>query len=78
MNNQGIGGDSNWGTVFKLTPSSKSWIGTLLHRFTGGADGGVPYGTLIFDSAGNLYGTTLLGGSAFGTAGYGVVFELTP
>ena len=40
---------------------------TILHDFTGGADGGVPYGNLIRDSAGTLYGTTSKGGSGFGT-----------
>ena len=43
--------------------------------FTGGADGDNPYAGLIFDAAGNLYGTTLHGGQ---TIGVGVVFKLTP
>lgn len=46
----------------------------VLYRFSGGADGGNPYGPLIADQAGNLYGTTEFGGSS----GFGVVFELTP
>jgi uncharacterized repeat protein (TIGR03803 family) len=46
----------------------------VLYAFTGGADGGKPYGGLIFDAAGNLYGTTTAGG--IGTVG--VVFKLTP
>jgi uncharacterized repeat protein (TIGR03803 family) len=45
----------------------------VLHSFTGGADGATPYAPLIRDSAGNLYGTTYLGGAS----GHGVVFELT-
>jgi uncharacterized repeat protein (TIGR03803 family) len=45
-----------------------------LHEFTGGTDGQTPTGGLIFDAAGNVYGTTLGGGSG----GDGTVFELTP
>jgi uncharacterized repeat protein (TIGR03803 family) len=44
-----------------------------LYKFTGGLDGNTPAGDLIFDAAGNLYGTTALGGN-----GYGVVFKLAP
>src|SRR5579864_3656013 len=46
---------------------------TVLYTFQGGTDGLGPYGPLVSDSAGNLYGTTALGGSA----GLGTVFELT-
>src|SRR5208283_4378573 len=70
------------GTVYNLRPAASacrsalcSWTETVLHRFTGGADGGSPlYVTLIFDAAGNLYGTA----TSFGSGGYGVVFEMTP
>jgi uncharacterized repeat protein (TIGR03803 family) len=71
---QGYPPAGDYGTVFKLTHSSKGWKQTILHRFTGGSDGEVPYSTLVFDSKGNLYGTTNLGG----TSNYGVVFEITP
>jgi uncharacterized repeat protein (TIGR03803 family) len=47
---------------------------TVLHSFTGGSDGVNPYAGLIMDPAGNLYGTTLLGG----TSNYGTVFMLDP
>lgn len=50
---------NSYGTVFKLTPSNRL---TNLYTFTGGADGGVPTGTLIRDSAGSFYGTTQNGG----------------
>jgi uncharacterized repeat protein (TIGR03803 family) len=43
-----------------------------LHSFTGGADGGQPEAGLIQDAAGNLYGTTEVGGAA----NFGVVFKL--
>jgi uncharacterized repeat protein (TIGR03803 family) len=46
----------------------------VLHSFTGGSDGSQPRQTMVFDQAGNLYGTTS-GGGAYG---YGTVFELTP
>ena len=46
---------------------------TLLYTFSGGADGGYPFGSLIVDANGTVYGTTY-GGGAYG---YGVVFELT-
>lgn len=51
-----LGGSAGYGTVFKLDPSGTF---TLLHSFIGGlTDGFQPYGGLILDSAGNLYGTT--------------------
>jgi len=63
------------GVVFELTPNADgSWKEKVLHQFTGGRDGGNPYAGLIFDQAGNLYGTT--GGG--GAHGAGVVFKLTP
>jgi uncharacterized repeat protein (TIGR03803 family) len=79
-------GAYNNGVVFKLTPNPEgTWTESILHTFTGGADGATPYAGLIFDAAGNLYGTTDLGGG--GTActsgsghmtGCGVVFKLAP
>ena len=57
------------GTAFKIDSSGNE---TVLYRFTGGADGSVPVGGLIRDGAGNLYGTTISGG----TSGNGVVYKL--
>ena len=51
-----------------------TWTYTDLHDFTGGSDGRYPAGSIAFDPAGNLYGTTTGGGAI----GYGVVFEITP
>jgi uncharacterized repeat protein (TIGR03803 family) len=65
------GGADNAGVVFKLAPNGTE---TVLYTFTGGSDGGYPYGALVFDKAGNLYGTTCCGG----TNGLGNVFKLTP
>jgi uncharacterized repeat protein (TIGR03803 family) len=57
------------GTVFRL---STTGVFTVLHEFTGGPDGGIPFAGLVRDSAGNLYGMTLVGG-----IGDGVVFKIT-
>lgn len=67
------------GVVFELVPTSHGqWKEKLLHTFEG-PDGANPMGGLIFDSAGNLYGTTYGGGVASCTFfGCGVIFELTP
>lgn len=69
------------GVVFKLTPKTGGgWTETALHRFTGGVDGAHPSARLIFDTAGNLYGTTFWGGnvSYCSSNGCGVVFKLSP
>jgi len=72
------------GTVFKLTPTKRGeWAETIIHNFNCSTanDGCEPYSCLIFDSAGNLYGTTLLGGggdnSSYCTNGCGTVFKLS-
>lgn len=62
------------GVVFELMPVSGSWDEVTLYNFTGHDDGYSPGSPLIFDNAGNLYGTTPDGGAH----GYGVVFELSP
>jgi uncharacterized repeat protein (TIGR03803 family) len=68
---------SNLGVVFSLTPSAPPgglWTETILHSFTGGADGAQPNASVVIGGGGVLYGTTVLGG----TAGGGTVFSLTP
>ncbi len=67
------------GVVFELSPVTGGWKETVLHSF-GGTDGWLPFGTLIFDSVGKLYGTTMQGGhtSLCQSSGCGVVFELSP
>jgi uncharacterized repeat protein (TIGR03803 family) len=64
------------GTAFKLTPpkGTGSWTETVIHSFGHGTDGNSPRANLILDSSGNLYGTTMFGGS-FSS---GTVFELLP
>ena len=59
------------GTVFKLDNTGQE---TVIYAFAGNNDGHFPYGRLISDSAGSLYGTTYLGG----LAGSGTVFKLMP
>lgn len=62
------------GSVFKLTWASGVWTYSSLHDFTGGADGGTPYGTLTIGARGSIYGTASLGGAYKN----GVVFRITP
>jgi hypothetical protein len=68
------------GVVFELTQSNGKWQESVLYAFQGGTDGWNPSGNLLLDSAGNLYGTTLYGGTGTtcGTSGCGTVFELSP
>ena len=68
------GGPSNFGIVFRLQPPPRActlflclWSLTILHEFNGN-DGGYPGSGVVFDAAGNLYGTTALGSA----------YELTP
>jgi uncharacterized repeat protein (TIGR03803 family) len=58
-----------------MTWTSGAWAstGTVLYSFAGGSDGATPEGPVVFDSAGNLYGTTTFGGAN----GDGTVFKLT-
>jgi uncharacterized repeat protein (TIGR03803 family) len=69
-----LGGPNGLGTVFELTPTAGGgWKENVLFGFNG-TDGWAPSGSLIFDAAGNLYGTTEWGGIYYD----GNVFELTP
>lgn len=67
------GGASNQGTVFELVKSGNSYTQLILYSFAGGAtDGASPYGGLVADSSGNLFGTT----QEAGAHALGTVFEL--
>lgn len=74
--------ENGCGTVFRLRPPANfcgsplcSWNETQLYTFTGNTDGGNPHnGDLVFDAAGDIYGTTLLGGAN----AYGVAYQLAP
>jgi uncharacterized repeat protein (TIGR03803 family) len=74
----------NCGTVFEMSPSGAE---TVLYAFNGPPlDGAEPYGNLIMDANGNLYGTTAYGGNTSacgpgidgGGYGCGTVFMVTP
>ncbi len=65
------GGASGVGTVFKLSKTGKE---TVLHSFAGGtSDGCYPFGGLLQDTVGNLYGTT----EVCGASGVGTVFKIS-
>ena len=80
------GGTYGLGTVYRLSPTSAaSFTETILYSFKGGsADGAFPEGSLVRDSAGNLYGVTSVGGiratvcNSSAAPGCGVIFRLTP
>jgi len=68
------GGSDGDGIAFELSPMPDGeWAETVLHNFNW-TDGAHPEANLIFDSSGNLYGTTVYGGAN----GQGTVFELSP
>jgi hypothetical protein len=55
------------GVVFELSPPTQpggAWTETTMYAFLGSPDGNVPWAGLIFDNAGNLYGTTFSGGAS--------------
>jgi len=75
------------GTVYELSPPKEkggAWTEQVLYSFQGGSDGFVPFGDLVVDSSGNLYGTTQFGGGRGTNCGddlypyCGTVFELSP
>jgi uncharacterized repeat protein (TIGR03803 family) len=70
------GGASGQGVVYKVSTSGQF---TLLHTFSGGADGGYPDGGVTMDGDGNLYGTAFSGGTGSLTGVLeGVIFKIDP
>ena len=67
------GGTGNGGEVFKLTPSGGGWSYTVYFDFLNGP-GYEPVGVVTFDPSGNMYGTTVAGG----TRSWGTAWEITP
>jgi len=65
------GGAANLGVVYKVGPTGQE---TVIHSFTGQPDGANPYGGVIFDPDGNLYGAT----PGAGAWTYGAIFKITP
>ncbi len=76
-------GPTGAGTVFELSPDLGGWTESVLYTFCGAGgypvcpDGDKPLAGITFDKAGNLYGTTWLGGSEKGQGG-GTVYQLSP
>jgi uncharacterized repeat protein (TIGR03803 family) len=76
-------GANGYGSVFKLTHTQSGWTYTSLHDFDR-SDGAGPYGGVVLDSSGNIYGTAAYGGANGGNCtgpggvGCGVIFEITP
>jgi uncharacterized repeat protein (TIGR03803 family) len=70
------------GMVFEVSPVQNGWSETILHVFCLNypdcSDGAQPMAGVTFDKAGNLYGTTMFGGTSKKVAGWGVVYELSP
>src|SRR5690242_3340015 len=72
------GGTDGCGTVDRLTPAQGLWTSRTLWTFTCGADGKNPHGGVTLDAAGNMYGTTVAGGTGGICVGdgCGVVFRI--
>lgn len=63
-----------YGSIFQLVPSAGGFTQNVIHVFSGGSDGGFPYGQLVLDQSGNIYGTTEEGG----INNDGLAFEFSP
>lgn len=68
-----VGGVNGFGTVFEMHPNQGKWLFTTLYAFKDSPDAALPYGGLIFDKQGNLYGTTYYAG----VNDLGTVYKLT-
>ena len=74
------GANVGCGAIFELSPpasGSGSWTEAVLYSFQDNTDGAVPYGGLVMDAAGNLYGAAMDGGSGLSIP-YGSIYELSP
>ena len=67
------GGPSDGGLVYQLQPAGDNWTSSVLYSFKGNPDGRVPYGGVVRDNSGNLFGTTAFGGSGE----WGTIYKLT-
>ncbi len=75
------GGTHALGTVYEISPSGGGdYTERVLHNLGGTDDGANPYANLLFDTSGNLYGTTIAGGTfrCMGSSGCGTLFEMSP
>jgi uncharacterized repeat protein (TIGR03803 family) len=72
-------GANDLGSVFKLTPGASGWTYTSLYDFSEQYVAAYPISSVVFDTSGNLYGTTSSGGSPYNCQeSCGVVWEITP
>jgi len=69
-----VGGDNTFGTVYEVSRVNGQIQFTTLYAFKDSPDGALPYGALVFDKSGNLYGTTYYAGAN----DLGTVYTLTP
>lgn len=72
------GGANGYGTVYKLTPSGGGWTESVIFSFEPNVSGSTPYAAVIFDKAGNMYGTTVDGAPGCTAPPCSVIYELTP
>jgi uncharacterized repeat protein (TIGR03803 family) len=80
------GGANGLGAVIELSPpvrgAGKTWTEKVLYSFAGGSDGAIPFGDVVFDAAGNIFGTTSIGGKTHigcpPAKGCGTIYELSP
>jgi hypothetical protein len=82
-----LGSKTGCGIVYELSPPTQkggAWTETILYNFQGDSDGNFPFGDLVFDKHGNLYGATWYGGGKGNTCNQyyggncGTVFKLSP
>jgi hypothetical protein len=72
-----FGGQGSEGSAFKLAFSNGTWTYIDLHEFDGRSDGGGPFGSVVLDANGNVYGTGTAGGTVLHcSGGCGVVWEI--
>ena len=76
-----FGGTGGMGSVFEVAAGATGivqtlWKESVLYSFQGGADASFPTSTLVFDAAGNLYGTSSAGGNP--SCDCGTIFKLAP
>ena len=70
----GTAGDNTTASVFELSPSGSGWQLTVLHSFAISNNAVGPFGNLVMDNKGKLYGTTM----SLGAYGMGNIFKLSP
>jgi uncharacterized repeat protein (TIGR03803 family) len=69
------GGSNSLGTVYELSPAAGGgWTEQVLYNFKGGSDVAAPNSSLVFDTSGNLFGSSAIGG----IYNMGGIFELSP